>query len=107
MTRKMKEISRGLVCLLSVVLLFPGTGNQLSAQEGPRIHVTVNLVQLNVAVTDKNGNYVTGLKPDDFAISEDDLTEKLASFAEGNGPTKTLVDIAQGPEHKSPPPDEV
>jgi len=103
MTRKMKVISRGLFCLLSAALLFPGAGHQLSAQEGPRIHVTVNLVQLNVAVTDKNGNYVTGLKPEDFAIYEDDLTEKLASFAEGNGPTKALVDLAQG-ENKTPAP---
>ena len=31
-------------------------------------HVTVNMVQLDVAVTDKQGDYVTGLSPWDFAI---------------------------------------
>src|SRR5262249_35305054 len=44
----------------------------------------------NVAVTDNKGNYVTGLKPNDFVISEDGIAEKLASFEEGNGPTHRL-----------------
>jgi hypothetical protein len=34
----------------------------------PDLHVDVNLVQLNVAVTDKSGNYISGLRPKDFAI---------------------------------------
>jgi Ca-activated chloride channel homolog len=102
------KVSQSICSLLSVlatVLVFSGTGQRLSAQEGPRIHVTVNLVQLNVAVTDKNGNYVTGLKPEDFAIYEDEIPEKLASFAEGNGPTRALVDLPPG-ERKAPPPTE-
>ena len=55
----------------------------------------VNLVQLNVAVTDKNGNYVTNLRPENFAITEDGIPEKLATFAEGNGPTRALFELAQ------------
>ena len=38
----------------------------LEAQESPNFHVVVNMVQLNVAVTDKNGNYITGLRPEGF-----------------------------------------
>src|SRR5437879_3833004 len=52
-----------------------------------------DLVQLNVAVTDKKGNYVTGLHPQDFAITEDGMPENIATFEEGNGPTTRLVDI--------------
>ena len=37
-------------------------------RKSPNIHVVVNMVQLNVAVTDKKGNYVTGLRPQDFEI---------------------------------------
>jgi Ca-activated chloride channel homolog len=59
-------------------------------QDGTRFRITVDLVQLNVAVTDNKGNYVTGLKPNDFVISEDGITEKLATFEEGNGPTRRL-----------------
>jgi Ca-activated chloride channel family protein len=84
-----------------VVALWCGSQGQVKAQqEGTRFRVVVDLVQLNVAVTDAKGNYVTGLKPSDFVISEDGITEKLATFEEGNGPTKRLLDIA--PEEPAP-----
>jgi len=79
-----------------------GSGTRVTAQQdGTRFRVVVDLVQLNVAVTDGKGNYVTGLRPSDFVISEDGITEKLATFEEGNGPTKRLLDIA--PEEASQP----
>lgn len=62
------------------------------AQQNPAIHVVINMVQLNVAVTDKNGNYVTGLKPEDFKIVEDGIVEKAATFGEGNQPARILND---------------
>ncbi len=72
-----------------------GSGTPCAAQESEaHIHVVVNMVQLNVAVTDKNGNYITGLSPKDFAIVEDGIPQKVAAFAEGNGPTRSLVDFA-------------
>jgi Ca-activated chloride channel homolog len=61
------------------------------------IHVTVDLVQLNVAVTDGRGNYVTGLQPGDFAILEDGIPQQVATFAEGNEPTRKLAN-APAPE---------
>ena len=67
------------------------------AQDNPDIHVVVNMVQLNVAVTDRKGNYVTGLKPDDFQILEDGIVEKPATFAEGNEPARNLGDVAGQP----------
>ena len=39
---------------------------------------------MNVAVTDKKGNYVTGLKPQQFAIVEDGVPQQTATFEEGN-----------------------
>ena len=42
------------------------------------------MVQLNVAVTDAKGNYVTSLRPSDFAISEDKISQTIATFEEGN-----------------------
>ncbi|HTZ48564.1 MAG TPA: VWA domain-containing protein [Verrucomicrobiae bacterium] len=67
------------------------------AQEPPvsldsHIQVTVDLVQLNVAVTDSHGNYVTGLQPTDFTIVEDGIPQKVATFGEGNEPTRQLVE---------------
>ncbi len=84
------------------VALLCGSGTPMTAQQdGTRFRVVVDLVQLNVAVTDGKGNYVTGLRPTDFVISEDGITEKVASFEEGNGPTKRLLDIA--PEEAARP----
>lgn len=63
------------------------------AQSQTRLRVVVNLVQLNVAVTDSKGNYVTDLRPSDFTIVEDGISEKIANFEEGNGPTQNLIDL--------------
>jgi len=84
---------RYFVVLALVVGLLSGSGTRIAAQQdGTRFRVSVDLVQLNVAVTDGKGNYVTGLKPTDFIISEDGINEKIATFEEGNGPTRRLMD---------------
>jgi Ca-activated chloride channel family protein len=44
------------------------------------IRRVVDMVQLNVAVTDRDGKYVTGLNPADFVIMEDGKSQKLATF---------------------------
>jgi len=71
-------------------------GEHLTAQApvplDSRIKVAVDLVQLNVAVTDSRGNYVVGLEPSDFSIVEDGIPQKIATFGEGNEPTRRLVD---------------
>jgi Ca-activated chloride channel family protein len=72
--------------------LFLGNETGVEAQENPNLHVVVNMVQLNVAVTDKNGDYMTGLRPQDFAIVEDGIPEKVATFAEGNEPARSLIE---------------
>jgi len=64
------------------------------------IHVIVDLVQLNVAVTDNKGDYITGLRPQDFLVTEDGIPQKLATFAEGNEPTRRLVEIAAPAQEK-------
>jgi VWFA-related protein len=81
-----------LFCLLAIP--FSGGGAGAAAQDdASRIRVSVVLVQLNIAVTDNKGNYITGLKPEDFAITEDKIPEKPATFEEGNGPTHRLMEI--------------
>ena len=65
-----------------------------AAQNEPDIHVNVDMVQLSVAVTDNKGNYVTGLRPEDFIITEDGIQQKIATFGEGNEPTRRSVEAA-------------
>ena len=63
-------------------------------QDNPNtvFRVNVNMVQLDVAVTDKKGNYITGLSPWDFEIHEDGISQKLASFGEENEAPRALED---------------
>jgi Ca-activated chloride channel family protein len=46
--------------------------------------VKVEMVVLSFTVTDQKGRYVNGLRPRDFKIYEDDIPERIATFAEGN-----------------------
>ena len=75
--------------------------------EKPVLRVEVNLVLLNVAVTDNKGHYVTGLRPSDFAVFEDNIPQKIASFGEGNEPQRTVdaPDASDAPQgnHKPEP----
>jgi Ca-activated chloride channel homolog len=63
---------------------------------GSVIRVVVSMVQLNVAVTDEKGNYVTTLRPSDFDITEDGIPQKVATFEEGNEGPQNLLETAQG-----------
>jgi VWFA-related protein len=89
--------------LVPMLLLaaFSGSPAWVRAQEqsGPDVtvfKVTVNMVQLDVAVTDKKGNYVTRLTPWDFAIYEDGITQKIATFGEENEAPRKLEDYKPG-----------
>jgi len=74
----------------SVFLL--GSVSGIAAQEGETsIRVEVDMVQLNVAVMDSKGNYVTGLKPSDFEVTEDGIPQKVATFGEGNEATRRVT----------------
>src|SRR5580704_6764896 len=69
-----------------------GSGSWTAAQEGETsIRVEVDMVQLNVAVMDSKGNYVTGLKPSDFEVTEDGIPQKVATFGEGNEATRRVT----------------
>src|SRR5271170_4093267 len=84
---------RHLIGCLLFAGVFLGAGVSIGAQDDQAsIRVNVNLVQLNVAVTDRKGEYVTGLRPQDFAVTEDRIPEKIATFEAGGEPTRSLTD---------------
>lgn len=64
--------------------------------DGAVFRVEVDMVLLNIAVTDSKGNYVTGLKPWDFVVSEDGIQQKVATFAEGNETPRNIGDLQPG-----------
>ena len=78
----------------------------ISARQNPNppsIHVSVEMVQLDVAVTDRKGNYITDLKPADFVVSEDGIQQKMAMFGEGDNPPRRLTEIAEDQVHPAAP----
>ena len=89
--------------VISCLCLSQGSESRAPAQDDPmRLRVNVVLVQLNVAVTDDKGNYVTGLRPEDFAIVEDKLPQKISTFEQSNDPDQSSKEITRGdPKHLS------
>jgi VWFA-related protein len=65
----------------------------LRAQDDPStFRVKVDMVVLSFTVTDSHGKYVNGLKPKDLKVFEDDIPEKIATFAEGNHAPLQVLD---------------
>jgi VWFA-related protein len=87
--------------------LFCGSGT--IAQNDGRLRVDVVLVQLNVAVTDNKGNYISGLKPENFVVMEDGIPQKISTFEPGNDtrrlagtPPTTMVSLPAEPAMPTP-----
>ncbi len=77
-----------------------GSALWLYAQDETTFRVKVDMVVLGFTVLDQKGKYVNGLKPKDFKIYEDDISEKIATFAEGNhAPLQVLDDGETKPIH--------
>jgi Ca-activated chloride channel homolog len=98
----------GLLFLWLFLLPLSGGGPGAVAQnDQSRIRVSVVLVQLSVAVTDSKGNYVSGLRPEDFTILEDNIQEKASTFEEGNGPAHRLSETQEASAPVPPTPGDV
>jgi len=85
------------ILLIAILCLGVFSGARVwlaSQQERPDtiFRVNVNMVQLDVAVTDKKGDYITGLTPWDFEIYEDGILQKMATFGEENEAPRRLED---------------
>jgi VWFA-related protein len=88
-----------------LALFFVGSRFTGAQDDSTNIRVNVDLVQLNVAVTDNKGNYVSGLGPENFSITEDKIPERLATFEEGNeAPRQVTQPPPNAPGGKTPPP---
>jgi Ca-activated chloride channel family protein len=81
----------------AIILSLAGIGAGLwvvRAQESeqPTFHVKVDMVVLSFTVTDNKSKYVNGLKPKDFKVYEDEIPQKLSTFAEGNHAPLQVLD---------------
>ncbi len=95
-----------LACMgLAASLLMLGAGSPPPAaqEESSHLQVNVDLVQLNIAVTDRKGNYIAGLRPEDFLITEDKIPQKIATFEEGTGEAHRFTDLTASGGKDAPP----
>jgi VWFA-related protein len=104
------------VCFVIVFLaesmtsgLFAQSQQAISAEPPvPTIRVNTRLVLVDVVVTDKNGNRVQGLKPEDFALQEKGKNQKISLFtsaAENKQATAPKLPpgiYSNKPEYRSP-----
>src|SRR6202034_4207609 len=101
-------VKKTLAILLGLALLCSSVPAQEQADYTFRVQS--DLVLVNVTVKDKSGNFVRGLKPEDFTILEDNKPQKVVSFDVENIDAVPPLDVTQAkplPETtpKAPPPD--
>jgi VWFA-related protein len=88
---------QALTILLTLALAFSSLTSTLISQQQPdyTFRVQSELILVNVTVRDKNGNFVTGLKPQDFTILEDNKPQKVESFDLENVDAMVTQEVAQ------------
>lgn len=66
---------------------------QQEPQQSPgfAISVTVPVVSVDVVVTDNNGNFLTGLKKENFRITEDNTVQSISNFAPSDAPITIVL----------------
>ncbi|MFN2598157.1 MAG: VWA domain-containing protein, partial [Pyrinomonadaceae bacterium] len=70
------------------------------------VRITTNIVQLDAIVTDRRGNQVTDLKPEDFQIFEDGKPQRIAhfSYVSTDEPAAAATPAAAAKPDKNAPP---
>jgi len=71
--------------LVPCILLQPAKTQSTPQDDQTHLRMNVVLVQLSIAVTDGKGKYVNGLRPENFEVTEDKISQKISSFEEGSG----------------------
>jgi len=72
-------------------LLQPADTQSAPQDDSTHLRMNVVLVQLSIAVTDSKGKYVNGLRPENFEVTEDKISQKISSFEEGSGSGEIAV----------------
>jgi Ca-activated chloride channel homolog len=71
-------------------------------QGGFKIGVNVDMVVMHTSVTDKNGNFVSGLKKENFKLFEDGIEQEIVQFSQEDVPVSLgiLVDLSGSMRNK-------
>ncbi len=86
-------VDKAVAVLVTFVLLCAAAPSQQPSDYV--FHTGSELVLVNVTVRDKSGNFVQGLKPENFTILEDNRPQKVVSFDVENVDAVPAADLAQ------------
>src|SRR5690349_9751070 len=80
-------MKRLFIGLISFALLVPANAQQSSSSQEPQknteevVRITTNLVQVDAAVTDRQGHPITDLRKEDFEVYEDGRLQTITNFS--------------------------
>jgi Ca-activated chloride channel homolog len=85
-------------------LLLAGTLAAQTPQRPPTFGAGIEVINLNLSVTDGRNNYVTDLAQKDFAVFEDGIRQELSLFTHENLPVSLviLIDTSASMDEKLP-----
>jgi Ca-activated chloride channel family protein len=88
--------------LVPCLVLLLALGSHASAQRRPTFGVGIEVINLNVSVTDTQNRYVTNLDEKDFAVYEDGVKQDLSLFTHENLPISltVMIDVSASMEQK-------
>jgi VWFA-related protein len=94
-------LKRILAILITAALAMPLAAQRKPAEpETPKLveNIDVRIINVDVIVTDKRGNFVPNLKPEDFTILENGVAKPITNFYEVQGSVaKNVVGEAPAP----------
>lgn len=83
--------------LISCVLFAPRALGQSASQPAPPIRIEVERVNVGVVVTDSRGQFVNGLRRDDFHLFDNGAEQPVTDFLTTEDPAQVLLLIEAGP----------
>jgi VWFA-related protein len=94
------------VAVLLMLMLLCATSPSQQEQSDYVFRTGSELVLVNVTVRDKSGNFMQGLKPENFTILEDNKAQKVVSFDVENVDAVPATDVAQAKPLAEPAPEQ-
>jgi VWFA-related protein len=67
--------------LAAIAVMIAASGPSLHGQEGFKFKSGVELVNVNVTVTDRSGRFVPGLRQEDFVVYDDSREQEITHFS--------------------------
>ncbi len=83
----------GALALIAAIVGVPTHAQQRAQIQPPTFGVGIEVINLNVSVTDSRNRYVTNLDMEDFSVFEDGVRQQLTLFTHDNLPISMVVMI--------------